>query len=565
NLLTSIHSQGQTPPNLQPLRDIIPPTSPPPLPETPPSPIPKPEDLLSPPQPISPPSPSTEQTIIVTRFILTGNTVFSDRELKVYFPRNYSYQPIPLSRLLEITSQIAQRYAKAGYNTSGAVIVLPKETQDTGKGIVEIKVIEGEIEAIEVTPFESSRLNPNYIRSRLAVATGKPFNLNRLQEALQLLQLNPLIERVSAELSDGSDAGKSILRVQYSTAQTFHLEGNLDNNRAPSIGSFQRGVGFFEDNLVGLGDRLAFNYRNTDGSDEVETSYEIPWNPYNGTGKFRYRTINSRVIRDPFAQFDIRSDYSQYEFTLRQPVFQRPQREITFGLSLDRQESGNTVQGIGFPLSPSANLDGKTRITTLRFFQEWLERQPKSVISARSSFNFGINVLGTTEPFDASVNPFAPQSQYFMWRGQAQWVRALGANGIFLMRSDLQLSPDPLVALEQIAFGGFGTVRGYQQNSRLTDSGLIFTSEARLPLYRNPDNQIRLQLIPFIDYGIGWSVEESVPSPNTLASVGLGLLLQYRDTVTARIDWGIPLTNIDSTGNTLQEDGIYFSINFRPF
>ncbi|MGK7934182.1 MAG: hypothetical protein AB4041_22530 [Microcystaceae cyanobacterium] len=66
-----------------------------------------------------------------------------------------------------------------------AVIVLPEETQETESGIVEIKVIEGEIEAIEVTPFEPAKLNrfnPEYICSCLAIATGKPLNINRLQE-----------------------------------------------------------------------------------------------------------------------------------------------------------------------------------------------------------------------------------------------------------------------------------------------------------------------------------------------------------------------------------------------
>ncbi|WP_367890309.1 hypothetical protein [Sphaerospermopsis torques-reginae] len=33
----------------------------------------------------------------------------------------------------------------------------------------------------------------------------------------------------------------------------------------------------------------------------------------------------------------------------------------------------------------------------------------------------------------------------------------------------------------------------------------------------------------------------------------------------ARFDWGIPLVSVDRTGNTLQENGLYFSIEYRPF
>jgi hemolysin activation/secretion protein len=33
----------------------------------------------------------------------------------------------------------------------------------------------------------------------------------------------------------------------------------------------------------------------------------------------------------------------------------------------------------------------------------------------------------------------------------------------------------------------------------------------------------------------------------------------------ARIDWGIPLVKLDRTGNTLQENGIYFTVEYKPF
>jgi hemolysin activation/secretion protein len=34
---------------------------------------------------------------------------------------------------------------------------------------------------------------------------------------------------------------------------------------------------------------------------------------------------------------------------------------------------------------------------------------------------------------------------------------------------------------------------------------------------------------------------------------------------TARFDWGIPLTDVEDSDRTLQEDGLYFSINYSPF
>lgn len=554
------------PSNIQPFRDIIPTQPPQPLPDQPLAP---PQEIL--PTPISPNTspqiiPETTQNITVTNFKFIGNTVFSASELESKVAPNLKYQTIPLSRLIQVANDVAKLYAAKGYTTSGAVISIPKITQEKGRGEVIIEVIEGKLAAINVTPInESERLNPDYIRSRIAIATGKPLNIIKLQEALQLLQIDPIITNITAEISDGAETGTSILNVQYATGDTFKLQAILDNNRAPSVGSFRRGVAVSEGNLLGLGDTIELQYFNTDGSNEFDASYSLPINPYNGNLKFRFRTVSSKVITPEFEKFDIKSDYQQYELTLRQPVYQTPQRDIALGITFDRQESSGSISGMKFPLSPGSNIQGDTDISTIRFFQEWLERSPNSVFAARSSFNFGIDALGVTEAYDASVNENAPQSNYFMWRGQIQYVHLFAPDTLLLFRSDVQLASTDLLPLERFVLGGFGTVRGYPQNYRLTDNGVIATLEARLPILRQPENQMLLQLTPFIDFGTGWNNGTPVLQPDTLASVGVGLLFQYSDMFDLRLDYGIPLTDVRKGGDSWQENGLTFSINFTPF
>ncbi|MEM1309301.1 MAG: hypothetical protein AAGF98_07350 [Cyanobacteria bacterium P01_H01_bin.153] len=52
---------------------------------------------------------------------------------------------------------------------------------------------------------------------------------------------------------------------------------------------------------------------------------------------------------------------------------------------------------------------------------------------------------------------------------------------------------------------------GYRQNALLTDSGVLFSSEIRLPVLRVPEVDALLQVIPFVDVGHGWNV--STPDP----------------------------------------------------
>ena len=76
-----------------------------------------------------------------------------------------------------------------------------------------------------------------------------------------------------------------------------------------------------------------------------------------------------------------------------------------------------------------------------------------------------------------------------------------------------------------------------------------------------------MQVTPFVDFGYGWNNKEQpeIQDSNTLLGIGLGLLWQMGDNFSARIDYGIPLIDVDSSDRTLQEKGIYFSLRYSPF
>ena len=430
--------------------------------------------------------------------------------------------------------------------------------------MVLIKILEGSISEIQVTV--KGKLNPNYVRSRLAIASGKPLNINRLLDALRVLQINPLIQRISAQLEAGTRPGTNILTVGVETAKTFNADAVFDNGRSPSVGEFRRGVQVEEANLLGIGDRLSGWYLNTNGSHDWNISYRIPFNAYNSSFKFDYRNVSSRVVEDPFDELNLESDYQKYSFALRQPILETASQSVALALIFEHQKSQTSFLDNEPLLGVGADRHGRTNISTLRFSQEWINRSNVEVISLLSEFSFGFEAFGTTDPFDFKVNPNAPNSNYFMWRGQAQWVRLLAPDFLLYVHGDLQLADGPLVPLEQFGLGGLDSVRGYRQNFLLGDNGFYTTVELRVPIYRTSSSDNVLQIVPFADVGRVWN-SFSLPNldPQTLASVGLGLHWTYKDLIKARIDWGIPLIHVNSEGNTLQDNGITFSIIISPF
>ena len=252
--------------------------------------------------------------------------------------------------------------------------------------------------------------------------------------------------------------------------------------------------------------------------------------------------------------------------TFRQPIVQTPTQEFAFGLTTSRRESD--ISSLLFQeeygllpnvLSPGADEQGRTRVSSLQFFQEWTSRNSREVIAARSAFNLGIGA------FDATINADAPDSRFFSWQGQAQWVRLLADDTLLLVRGNMQLADRSLLPIEQFGLGGLGSVRGYRQDLLLTDNGVFATAELQYPILRLPKSQSVLQLVPFVDVGSAWNSGRENPDINTLASVGLGLQWRSGDRFTARLDWGIPLVSVNSRERTWQENGVYFSILYNPF
>ncbi len=550
------------PPNFPPgqvaqseLPNPITPPAPPPEPVRTPE-APPPSPLEVPVSPISPveEGPEVEEAIAIEGFEFIGNTAFSSEELAEALAE-FTNRPLTFAELLQAETAITKYYVDAGFINSGAAI---PAGQNLSGGTVTIQIIEGGLEDIIVNI--DGRLNPGYVRSRLAIAAGTPLNVNRLLGALQKLQLDPLIDSLSAELSAGSRPERSLLRVEVEPADTFSVSLNIDNGRSPSVGSFRRGGEIREANLLGLGDGLAVSYANTDGSDKYGIRYLLPVNPRNGAIALEYDRTTSDIVEPPFDRADIEGDSERYALTYRQPIYETPTRELAFGLTLSHQQSQTSVLGVNEPLSPGASDRGETRVSAVRFFQAWTQRNANSVLAARSQFNLGVGVL------DATVNAEPPDSRFFSWRGQAQYVRLLAPETLLVIRSDVQLAGRALVPLEQFAVGGLGSVRGYRQDFLLTDNGVLVSAEALLPLVRIGEEGV-IQVVPFIDFGTGWNssgVED--PEDNTLLGAGVGLQLRLDDKLTGRIDYGIPLIEVTSTEErTWQENGVYFSVIYNPF
>ncbi|MCF2147038.1 ShlB/FhaC/HecB family hemolysin secretion/activation protein [Desmonostoc muscorum LEGE 12446] len=550
-----VSAQSTPPPGVN-----IPPTIPETLDET----IPKPNPPATPP-PTAPsasppiltspdtPTPSdtnfpSSESFLVKKVEVFGTTVLKDEIGELI--KRFENRQVTFGDLIQLRSDITELYIKKGYVTSGAFL---PNNQNLTDGVVEIQVVEGQLEKIELGGLR--RLEPVYVRSRLQKASSAPLNQKRLEEALQLLQLDPLIERVNAQLTAGSTPGSNILQVIITEAPAFHGGVFAANNQTPSIGSTQAGVFLSHDNLLGFGDSLSAEYGITEGLNIYNISYTIPINANNGTLAFRVNNSDSRIIEDQFRDLDIKSEAQTYSFNYRQPLYRKPQSEFAIGLGLDLRRSQTFLfNDIPFSFSEGPE-NGLTKVTVIRFSQDWVERSATRVLAVRSQFSLGIGA------FDATVNDLGTDGRFFSWLGQFQWVQRLSPRTILLTRLNAQFTGDSLLSLEKFSIGGVDTVRGYRQNEFVADNGITGSVEARIPI----TSSNALQIAPFFDVGTAWNNGGNSSNSETFASLGLGLIWQPIRDFNLRLDYGIPLIDVNREGNTLQDNGFSFSLRYQPF
>ncbi|MDA0866323.1 MAG: BamA/TamA family outer membrane protein [Cyanobacteria bacterium] len=407
-------------------------------------------------------------------------------------------------------------------------------------------------------------LDPGYIGSRLALAGEAPLNIDRLVEGVQLLQLDPVIDQIATEITEGSGLGTSRLNVRATQADTDQFQFSYDNSRSPSVGSIRQGARFSQGNLLGFGDSLQLSVGRSQGSEDWDVLYTLPLGPYNTSLTFNVGASTGEILDEVFSSLDIISATRYTDITLRQPLYQTPTDEFALSLGLSHTETQSTfLGGLGFPTS-GADSDGFLRISALRFGQDWVHREANQVIALQSTFSLGLDTLGAT------INDEPPDSRFQAWQGNAQWARLLAPDLLLLVRGSLQFADRQLPPTEQISIGGVSTVRGYRQNTLLADNGWTASAELQIPILRIPEIGGLLQVAPFFDAGGGFlsanrsSTDTTTLEVSNIASVGLGIIWKQSDYLNARLDWGIPLTTVETTGNTLQEAGIHFSIIFTP-
>jgi hemolysin activation/secretion protein len=494
--------------------------------------------------------------IQVNQFRFEGNTVFTESELRVQVAE-WENRWLTSRELQEVQARLTRYYVENGYVTSGALV----PDQEVRDGIVTLRIIEGHITAIEIEGED--HLRPAYLEGRLA--TGVPLQVGELQQDIQLLQQNPMVKRINVQVAPGPAPGENVLRARVEEESPYAAGMVFDNSRSPTIGSNQLELWAMQKSLFGWGDRLEARYGINDGPNGYLLGYSLPLNARDTTLATVYEKNDSLVIEEPFDEIDLESRFNRAEVSLRHPFLRTVNREFALALGLEWRHAETFLLSERYSFAAGVD-NGETKVTLVHFVQEWLERNTERLIAIRSDIRWGVDM------FDATTHSDGPDGRYLGWLGQFQWIQSLPVlDSKLVVRGLAQWVNDSLLPSEKISIGGMETVRGYRENFMTTDKGLAAGIEWQVPVghLRIPGISTGIhdglfELAAFFDHGRGANKSFPNPDPDSISSVGLGMIWHPGDKLLAKLYWGYALQNRDNPDDhDLQDDGVSFVISAR--
>lgn len=488
----------------------------------------------------------------IKRFRFTGNSALTGRELQdIVAP--YAGRELSHSDLQDLRDAITRAYIERGYVSSGAVI----PAQSVADGELEIRLVEGRLGDIQVST--DGLFRSEYFRERIAARIGAVVNINELERTIQVLQRDRRVRRLSAKLLPTDEPGRSrlVLDVEENPAQ--HVALRAANDLPPTVGGESGAMRFVHDNVTGRGDSFGLTATNSRGFQELDAGYSVPLNARDTRFGLRLRLNQNRLTEKLLKPLRIEGRFVHVGIELAHPLRQEIDENLDLFGRFEYRQTTTTLLGERFSFAPGQK-DGRARVAVARLGVDWIRRSRNQVLAMRGTLSVGLDLLGAT------INSGdIPDGRFESLLIQAQWARRFPWRNVQLIaRVDAQLSGDPLLGLEQFAYGGMSTVRGYRQNERVLDNAVVGSVEARLPLALERFRVGRAQLAAFVDAGNGWNEDRRSLSPHTLVGAGLGLLWDYRDSVAARFYWAQSLRDVDRVGeHDKQDEGVHFDVEVR--
>ncbi|OIO09119.1 MAG: hypothetical protein AUJ52_06840 [Elusimicrobia bacterium CG1_02_63_36] len=433
-----------------------------------------------------------------------------------------------------IVAEVVLHYRNLGY----PIVSVTTPPQSLAGGVLRVLVVEGRLGRVRV---EGARwFAPEWLRRQIRCPPGRTIDADALAEDLDWINRNPF-RQVDLVYAKGSELGRTDVVLQATDRFPVRVYTGYEDSGTPLTSNHRLLAGANWGNAFGLDGRLDYQFMaDPEGrffkAHALTYAQPLPWR-HILTLVGSYATVRGDVP-DPF---ELRGSNWQTSARYEAPLPGRSGFRHALALGFDYKRADNnlafggesvfgaTVDTVQWSLGYNAALRDALGATTLR---------------ATAFYSpGGVGARDTDEAYAATRSGASANYAY----GRLELGRTTGLPWDFSLVNLLtgQVSGANLIGSEQLGFGGYDTIRGYDTRVVNADQGLILTTELRTPplsplsrlLRRAPYD--KFQFLAFVGYGVAANKhrlngEERVTE---LLGAGPGLRYELASNLTVRADY----------------------------
>ena len=427
-------------------------------------------------------------------------------------------------------------------------VIVPQ--QEITNGVVQLVLLEGHVGGVSVAGnrwFTSKEIG-GYVRLK----SGDSISSRQLQSDIDWMNQNPF-HSTDVVYHPGKSMGETDIVLQ--TSDRFPVRfytGYEDSGNAPTgFDRYEVGFNWGDAFNLGLGQQLNYQYSMSADGHSLRAhagSWVIPL-PWRHTLTFFGSYADSDGIIPPYLNIIGHSYQISGRYGIPLPTLNYGPLTLkeTFSFGPDYKYNDNSLE-FGGAGAGTTLVD----VDQLAFVYDGSLTDPYGQTSIDESLYYSPGNWGgnnNDRAFEAS-HPGAT-SDYVYDTFTLQRVTKLPYDFSLLLRGTLQFSNGNLTPSEQLGFGGYDTIRGYDEREVNADEGYIFTTELRSPplslgsLLGWSGFQDQLQFLAFWDTGSAnnYHLLPGEVSETDLSSIGGGLRYTINTYVSVRFDYGLQLTH----------------------
>jgi hemolysin activation/secretion protein len=415
--------------------------------------------------------------------------------------------------------------------------------QELTGGVLQVLVVQGKIGKVNVDG--AKWFSPAYIASQVHANPGDDVDATQLGNDLDWLNRNPF-RQVDLVYAKGSELGQTDVIVKEVDDFPVRVYGGYEDSGTQSTGENRVLTGLNWGNVFGIDGQMNYQYMADPAfrwfrSHSASWIQPLPWRHIltisgsyvdthaDETAPFDQSGFNDQVslrYEVPLPKFSSDKTSFQHSFTAGFD-WKRANNNLAFG---GTQVFGSMTDILQWSAGYSAGL-----------------KDPIGESSMRLTYFVGPGHWDANES-DAVYNQSraGAASRYQYVNMELDRTTGLPWNFMLVNRFTFQLSDANLLASEQLGFGGYDTIRGYDTRVVNADEGYILSTELRtppmtfLPHVGLPQVSDKFQFLAFFDYGSGTDHNRLAGEPyqTVLAGVGPGLRYSISTHFSLRADYG---------------------------